>query len=247
MSPFQPDAASDWWNFGAAVAAAIATVVAVLAAQANSRKADRRAQRAEEDAIAARDDARADRARAEAADLRAVAAAERQAEASERMIATEEALERERRDYARQENVERKALRQAVDVSVVTFWQPGEDRRKEIIDGHAHIRMGVRNLSDAVIYDVGLHFEGPGADEDPNHDWIDYVGNRQHRTCLDGRRYMPEAHWGDQFPASVSFRDAYGDRWNLASDGSLWLIGPRMIRGVPVAVPEDSGEGQPSH
>jgi hypothetical protein len=42
ISPFQPDAASDWWNFGVAAAAAVGTIAATWVAVVTSRGAVRR-------------------------------------------------------------------------------------------------------------------------------------------------------------------------------------------------------------
>jgi hypothetical protein len=59
-SPFQPDAASDWWNFGVNLVVALATIFAVVVAVRTSRIAAAEARSANDVAKAAND--RADRA-----------------------------------------------------------------------------------------------------------------------------------------------------------------------------------------
>jgi hypothetical protein len=233
MSLFQPDAASDWWNFAVSLLAAIGTIAAVLFAVLNSRQADTRAKVAQADAKVAQADAKDAQARASAADERAIEAAERQAEASERISATELQLENERRAYAKQADLERKAQRQAVEVSVATHWHETSDPARDAVDDYSRVSVWVGNHSLFPIRDVAVRIEGSYYREEAQYDFAALIEKNRGVGLLDGPRYLPGVLWGSQLSVTLAFTDSYGDRWQRAPDGGLLLLTPRSIKEAP--------------
>jgi len=232
-SPFQPDAASDWWNFGVSLLAALATIAAVLFAVRSSRQADARAEAARADARIAQEDAKKAQERAEAADERAIQAAERQAAASERISATELELEQERRDYARRADLERKAQRQAVDLSVSTDWESFSKPDEPLEDGYVVVYVDVRNGSTSVMRDLVARLDTYFFADEPRIGRATSLAPGTMATVFQGPRYLPGVPIGTQLAVTVAFTDSYGDRWQRAPDGSLTLLTVRSIEQAP--------------
>jgi FtsZ-interacting cell division protein ZipA len=234
MCTSQADEALAWWNFVVGLVAALGTVAAVVFAVWSSRKADKRAMEAQADAALAREDAKADRARAQAADERAVGAAERQAAASEGSIATELEHERERRAYARQTEVERKALRQAVDVDYATEWLEPQEGDEPLEHNYARIRVVVLNKSALPLHDVVVRLQTTFHRDEEQFGRAAVIDAESSKTVLEGPRFMPSVPWGYRLHATIAFTDAFGDRWQQASEGSLTLQTMRVIKMAPL-------------
>jgi len=227
--PFQPDAASDWWNFAVNILVAAGTIAAVWVAVATARKSNRLA---------------------EAAHISQVAAAAASLAVTERAIEIERDLEAERRSYNRRIDTERRANRQAVDIKVMQGWLPLEDGTEMTADSHGNIAAFVYNQSATGIVEVEVEFHRERGLEDtfrsgtgPQNP-VMLSATQRHVTggnSLEFTNQQPVYVWGhtygDRLHFTVRFTDQYRDRWQLENDGSLLLLNPRLIDVYPAGDP----------
>jgi hypothetical protein len=239
-SPSQPDAASDWWNFGASAAAAVASSGALLWSILIARQARR--ERLEEHRARTLADKRAHEQ-----NIEAILA---QAAAVQRTNELQEQFREERRLQERQIEAERRAARQALSIHISHECRPmGESMPTISGDLHGRIAAVIVNSSSAPITDVDAEFnrtadvapEFAGEAPYPPVNRIGGVAVLEAGESADIERVIYV--WGHVFrgPLSITvrFTDAHSDRWQLNPDRSLTLLSARHVDSADPAVRVD--------
>jgi len=224
----EPESALDWLNFWVALATALGTLAAVVFAVLSARASLR-------DARKARGEAAASAKRLEEDQKAARELAGRQANAAEKLTETHRELERERRQFARRDELERKAVHQATGLSHRTRYMSGGFVLADGVDAVAERYVVVSNPSDGPISDILIQLEGgqPPAEAPSQDSSVRIVAGKSQpflRCSMAIQADDPRV----QLRVTIEFTDDVGNRWRLNPDNSLVLLNPRSISEVDV-------------